>query len=563
MIVGIDLGTTHSLIGVYKDGEAQLIPNPLGELLTPSVISLLEDGSLVVGAIAKERLHTHPNQTASLFKRVMGTQKKINLGKKAYLPEELSAMVLKSLINDAEAFLNEKVTEAVISVPAYFSNAQREATKRAGILAGIKVERLINEPTAAALAYGLREGEDKDTFLIVDLGGGTLDVSLLEVFDGIFEVHASAGDNYLGGEDFTKAILSAFCDQFSLKPSHLSQEDYSALFFKMESLKKRLSFVEEESITVTLSGENYDWKMNRDQMEQYCAELLQRVKAPIERAIRDANISPSMLDQVVLVGGSTRMHAISTLIQRMFKLFPLKNIHPDETIAIGATIAAGLKDHDEALKDIVLTDVTPYSLGIETSKLNEITGNYDTGYFSPIISRNQTLPISRVEIYNPIHKNQKKLQVNVYQGESVFVKDNIRLGSLSVDLPSLSTEDRSISVRFTYDINGILEVETTVNATKLTKRMYISTDAENSVSEKEMEVSIKKLESLKIHPAEEQENLIIIARADKCYQEYINDRNMIQDYLSQFKTALETQDRELISESREKFKSFLDELESW
>ncbi len=563
MIVGIDLGTTHSLIGVYKDGEAQLIPNPLGELLTPSVISLLEDGSLVVGAIAKERLHTHPNQTASLFKRVMGTQKKINLGKKAYLPEELSAMVLKSLINDAEAFLNEKVTEAVISVPAYFSNAQREATKRAGILAGIKVKRLINEPTAAALAYGLREGEDKDTFLIVDLGGGTLDVSLLEVFDGIFEVHASAGDNYLGGEDFTKAILSAFCDQFSLKPNHLSQEDYSVLFFKMEALKKRLSFVEEESITVTLSGENYDWKMNRDQMEQYCAELLQRVKAPIERAIRDANISPSMLDQVVLVGGSTRMHAISTLIQRMFKLFPLKNIHPDETIAIGATIAAGLKDHDEALKDIVLTDVTPYSLGIETSKLNEITGNYDTGYFSPIISRNQTLPISRVEIYNPIHKNQKKLQVNVYQGESVFVKDNIRLGSLSVDLPSLSTEDRSISVRFTYDINGILEVETTVNATKLTKRMYISTDAENSVSEKEMEVSIKKLESLKIHPAEEQENLIIIARADKCYQEYINYRNMIQDYLSQFKTALETQDRELISESREKFKSFLDELESW
>lgn len=370
MIVGIDLGTTHSLVGAYLNNGSELFKNSLGEFLTPSVISLNEDGTFLVGAAAKERLATHPNQTVATFKRSMGTSRETILADKSFRPEELSALVLRSLIADAEAATGEKVTEAVISVPAYFSDAQRKATKIASELAGIKVERLINEPTAAALAYGLQERAEGGHFLMLDLGGGTFDVSILEIFDGVVEVHASAGDNFLGGEDFLQLLRSACCKDLNINFERLSVGEQGMLLNKLERLKRELTKAGSQTLDIVLAGQSYQWHIDEPTFAQLAEPLIQRMRAPIERAVRDAQLKPQDLDEIVLVGGASRMTIISRLVSRMFGRLPLRNINPDETIAIGAAIASGLKVRDERLEEIILTDICPYTLGIEVSRQN-------------------------------------------------------------------------------------------------------------------------------------------------------------------------------------------------
>jgi len=372
MIVGIDLGTTNSLIAVWQDGVARLIPNMLGEFLTPSCVSLDEDGSILVGRAARERLQTHPERTAAVFKRHMGSDKVVHLGKRAFRAEELSALVLKALKADAEAYLGAPVTEAVITVPAYFSDAQRKATRAAGQLAGLKVDRLLNEPTAAALAYGMHQQGNESRFLVFDLGGGTFDVSILELFEGVMEVRASAGDNYLGGEDFVLTMMELFFERTGL-PAKLKNDPHfmQRLTAQAESAKRVLSAAPTATMRMRHDDKDHLLEIDEELLEKVCAHLLKRLRDPVERALRDANLRSSELDSIVLAGGATRMPVVKRLVTRMFGRFPASDINPDEVVALGAAVQAGLKMKDAALKEVVMTDVSPYSLGIEISMPSE------------------------------------------------------------------------------------------------------------------------------------------------------------------------------------------------
>lgn len=564
MIVGIDLGTTHSLIGAYLDNGPELFKNPLGELLTPSIIGMDEQNTLLVGAIAKERLITHPQQTIANFKRWMGSARKIQLNNKVFGPEELSALVLRSLIADAEAATGQKVTEAVISVPAYFSDAQRKATKIAGELAGIKVERLINEPTAAALAYGLQARKEGGKFLLLDLGGGTFDVSILEIFDGVVEVHASAGDNFLGGEDFLQVLFSTFCSETGIALDKLNAIELGSLLAKLEQLKKNLTTNASHELDISLNAQSYHWQITAEHFANLCEPLIQRMRAPIERAVRDAKLKANELDEVILVGGASRMPMISRLVSKLFGRLPLRHINPDQTIAIGAVIAASLKVRDERLEEIILTDICPYTLGTNVCR-KKSEGNYAEGYFMPIIARNSTVPISREENLYPVYDDQENITVEVYQGESPTIDKNIKLGELHVKLPNKLpnklANNRGVTVRFTYDINGILQVETKVIETGETQQLILKQN-ENNLTEAEIMARLQALDELKIHPREKQENVLLLARAARLYEELIDYREMLQNWILQFEQILDKQDNELIIEARKEFSSNLDHLEN-
>ena len=437
MIVGIDLGTTHSSIGMHTADGPTLFPNPHGQVLTPSVVSVA-DGAVLVGQAARDRLVSHPGESVAHFKRWMGTERETRLGAHRFRPEELSALVLRSLLADAEAALGHKVEEAVISVPAYFSDAQRKATRAAGQLAGIRVERLINEPTAAALAYGLQQRDEEGRILVLDLGGGTFDVSVLELFDGIVEVHASAGDNFLGGEDFLEVLVNAFHTELKLAPASVTAAERAQLVRRLEQFKRELSQQTHASVEVNIGGKDLGWTLEESRYEQLCAPLLQRMRAPIERAIRDARLKPDALDNIILVGGAVRMPMISRLVARMFGRLPLRHIHPDHAIALGAAVAGGLKARDQSLQEIVLTDVCPYTLGTQVSRQGP-DGQMHPGYFHPIIQRNSVVPVSREDSFHPANPQQNHILIDIYQGESPMVDKNIKLGELRVPLSTRAT----------------------------------------------------------------------------------------------------------------------------
>jgi len=384
MIVGIDLGTTHSLIGVYKDGAPRLIPNALGQLLTPSVVSVDPDKGVLVGQAAHDRLITDPGSTVAMFKRWMGRERETCLGQRGFRPEELSALILRSLLDDARAELRQEITEAVISVPAYFGDAQRKATRAAGELAGIRVERLINEPTAAAVAYGLQTRADTSIFMVLDLGGGTFDVSILEIFDGIIQVHASAGDNHLGGEDFLQVLVNAFLQDNGLPAKKLKPDQLALLRRQLQAVKHRLSSQREAEAAVSLGDREYSWTIDEDRYADLSEPLIQRVRQPIERALRDAKLPLQRLDEVILVGGAWRMPLFTRTAARMIGKLPLRQVHPDEAIALGAAVVAGMKMRDESLEETVLTDVCPYTLGIGISR-TDMNGSVSDGHFSPLI----------------------------------------------------------------------------------------------------------------------------------------------------------------------------------
>lgn len=360
-IIGIDLGTTNSLVSVFRGGEAEIIPNALGEALTPSVVGLDDGGELLVGRAARERLVTHPNLTAAAFKRYMGNSREIALGHQVFRPEELSALVLKSLKADAEAFLGHEVKEAIITVPAYFSDAQRKATRVAGELAGLKIERLLNEPTAAALAYGLQERGADHTFLVFDLGGGTFDVSLLELFDDVMEVRASAGDNFLGGEDFTHRIMDGFVHEHD-KPELLEDSSLRGLLHASATrAMHELTAAKRTTVSIPFQGERLEWAIDEAMFHQLCEPLLDKLRTPMERALRDAKVKVSDLDDVVLVGGASRMPIVREMVARLLRRIPSSHIDPDKTIVLGAAVQAGLKSRDAALEDVVMTDVCPFT----------------------------------------------------------------------------------------------------------------------------------------------------------------------------------------------------------
>lgn len=560
MLVGIDLGTTHSLVTVWSDEGPRLIPNALGSVLTPSVVALDDAGHVLVGAAARERMRSHPRHAVAAFKRYMGTDRLSVLGERSFRPEELSALVLKSLLADVEAEIGERPSEAVISVPAYFSDAQRKATRNAGTLAGITVERLVNEPTAAALAYGLEQRDAESRFLVIDLGGGTFDVSILELFDQVMEVHATAGDNFLGGEDFVDVLAQACCADLGLKKAQLGLAETVELDARMERLKCQLS-QGAASTELSLDGRSHAWQIDEARFEQLAAPLLARMRAPIERALRDARLGAAELDEIILVGGASRMPMVTRLVTRMFGRLPLRHINPDEAIARGTAVMAGLKGRAAALDEVVMTDVCPYTLGIQTAEKLP-SGHLQQGIYSPIIERNTVVPASRAAVYNPLADFSPVLKLRVYQGESVQVASNVFLGELEIELPRAKASEMPVEVRFTYDINGLIEVEATLLATRVKHRLMIQQNP-GLLTPAEIAERLAALQHLKVHPRDDQANLAIIARAERLYEERSGStRQQLAQWLMAFRGELESQEPLRIRSAQKRMQELLTQVEA-
>lgn len=560
--IGIDLGTSNSLAAYWTEEGPALIPNAFGQFLTPSIVSVDENNEILVGQIAKERLITHPSLTVSAFKRYMGTDKMYQLGNLTLSPEDLSSFILRSLKSDAETFLGEVIDEAVISVPAYFNDAQRKATKRAANLAGLHVERLISEPTAAAVSYGLHLQDADTKFLVFDLGGGTFDVSVLDYFEGVMQVQAIAGDNYLGGEDFTNVLMSHFVESHKLNFNEMPHKTQSALQKQAELCKLSLSQNVTGQMELNYEEQSYTLSVTKEQFDQICSSLLLRLRNPVERALRDASLMPSDIDGIILIGGATRMSVIKTIVSKIFGRLPNFNINPDEAVALGAAIQVALKERNVSLKEMILTDVCPYTLGTDVIRRSN-NGSVDSGYFLPIIERNTPIPVSRVERLYTAHDQQSIISVEVYQGESRLVKNNVKIGELQVAVPKAERGEQSIDVRYTYDINGVLEVEVTVVKTQERKTIVIEQNPGQSTPEV-IQARLQELAHLKIHPRDRSENRLLLARCERLYEEYIGqEREYIAQLTYEFERVLATQDDTLIRSEAAVLKQNLDNMERW
>lgn len=561
-IIGIDLGTTNSLVSCVIDSKFVIIPNALEEKMTPSVVSLIENDEIIVGRAAKERLITHPQLTAAAFKRYMGTSKKYNLGKYSLTPTELSSFVLKSLKADAEAFLNTQITEAVISVPAYFNDQQRKATKQAGEMAGLKVERLINEPTAAAVAYGLHQTNEEKKFLVFDLGGGTFDVSILDLFDDIMEVRAVAGNNFLGGEDFDQCLMDYFQNKCGFDKDSLDLKTLSMIKKLAEGCKIALSKSEKHDISCVISEHNYNLTITNNEFESITRELVLKLKQPLQRAIRDSSLYSDDLDEIILVGGSTKMPIIRSFIAKTFGRLPLCSLNPDEVVALGTGIYAAMKERNECLKETVLTDVCPYTLGTDVVIYNEY-GEIEGGRFLPIIERNTTVPFSKVQrLYNAFDY-QRLIRVGIFQGESRLVANNVKLGELEVYVPPALRGQSAIDVRYTYDINGILEVEVTSLTTGEKKREVIL-NSDCTYTKQEAEERLRELENIKIHPRENSKNRFLLAKAERLYEETLSELRLnIAKAIEHFEAVLDRQRPTEIQSEAQKLETFLNRIENW
>lgn len=556
-IIGIDLGTTNSLAAVWKDGKCRLIPNALGEVLTPSAVSIEENGTILVGRAAKDRLVSHPECTAASFKRFMGTDTKLMLAGKPFTPVELSSFVLRRLKEDAEAFLGEPVEEAVISVPAYFDDNGRSATKTAGELAGFRVERIINEPSAAALAY--HKGKEEDmSFLVFDFGGGTLDVSVVDAFSNVIEIVAVAGDNHLGGDDFNRAIAAHFCKQNGLKLSELPRETQASLIRQAEQCKIALSSTDPVMMVSEIAGIQCSVMLTNQKLVEICAPLLRRLEKPIARALRDGQGSVGEIDEIVLVGGSCHMPLIRQYLRHILGKAPLCDFDADTTVALGAGIAAGIKARSQDLRDTVLTDICPFSLGVNV--INHEDPSNDL--FSPILERNTTLPASRMRSYYTAHDNQTKMTIAVYQGEGIYCRDNLKLGEVEIEIPRAARGEQGADVRFTYDINGILQVEVTCQSTGR-KEQSLILNPHLKLSEAELKKRLTELEKYKLIPREEEENKTLLARGAQLYAESTGMlREQIHQRMDYFNLLLHEGNSPRLRRYRENLTGFFDQIDA-
>lgn len=557
MIVGIDLGTTNSLIAYFSEEGPKIIPNRLGSNLTPSIVSMDEEEQIYIGETARERMLLHPDSAASVFKRDMGSSRRFRLLHRQFRPEELSALVLKALKEDAESFLGEEVTEAVISVPAYFNDDRRKATKRAGELAGLKVERIISEPTAAAIAYGLYQSTEDARYLVFDLGGGTFDVSILEMSGDIIEVRAVAGDNYLGGEDFTQVIEDMFFDKhIEIDKNKLPYRTLRHIHKQAELCK--IGFADQNTSTMicNIDHEQIEFVLTAEAYEAACGDLLEKMKAPIKRSLSDAHIKVKDIDKVVLVGGATKLPFIRRFVGKIFRTIPDINVNPDEAIALGAAIQGAMKERNAMIKEVVLTDVCPFTLGTDVVVEKE-EGIYEGGHYCPIIERNTTIPASRTERLYTVKDNQTRMNIKILQGESRFAENNLLLGKITIDIPKAPAGEEPVDVTYTYDINSILEVEVTVVSTGEKKKQIIR-GGHNEMSDEEIAERMKEISYLKIHPREKEENKLLLLKGERLYEECLgNDRKIIERELQKYDDALDTRNTEVIHEARENFKRFL------
>ena len=567
-IIGIDLGTTFSAVAHMTDEEARLIPNALGDVLTPSVVGVEADGKLLVGRAAKERQVTQPERCVGVFKRYMGTDWTTELAGHKFTPEKLSSLVLMSLKQDAEAFFGEPVMQAVITVPAYFNEHQRKATIRAGEIAGLKVQRILNEPTAAAIAYGWHSADTEKVIVVLDLGGGTFDVSVVELFEGTLEVRASSGETFLGGEDFTHTLVARVLElngrvfeqietRFPKLVSRLRQE--------CEQAKRRLSKQDEVSIRLPsdqgeLAEDSPSTKVTREQFEKWTNHILNRIELPIRRALGDAKVKREDIDELILVGGATRMPVVIQRVTELFGRSPTCRLNPDEVVAQGAAVQAGLFARDESVEDLVVTDVAPFTLGVEISR--DIGGERQDGFFLPIINRNTAIPISRVNRVNTSTANQTDVPVRVYQGEGRKVADNLFLGEFDVTGIPRGAAGQEIDIRFTYDLNGVLEVEATIVATK--KRItHVITRHVRGLTPAEVARAVAEMAALKTHPREEAVNRFLIRRAERLYQELpLAERRFLDSLLIGLEEALELRDPAAIESNREALEDFLNQFDT-
>ena len=567
-MIGIDLGTTNSLATYIDDnGEIQFIKNEYGNILIPSVVGIDENDDIIVGELAKERRMMNAGETASNFKRRMGTDAKIKVKNRTFDAQMLSSFVLKHLKENAEKQLNEKINRAIISVPAYFNDKQRRDTKMAAELAGLTVERLINEPTAAALSLGSNILNQNLKFIVLDLGGGTFDVTLLETFENIMDVISISGDTMLGGEDFTTKICEIFLKNIKLAITDLSRDERTKLYTKADRAKKLISLKDVE-IELEIKGKNYKSEITQKDFREAVKPLLVKMKAAIDKALQDGNTDAREIEKVVLVGGAVKLGIIEEFTEKYFHKMRGEKIYfssenfiennklvsivanPDTVVAYGVGIAVGMKERNKMFKERILTDVCPFTLG------TELVGNR----FAPIIPRNTTVPTSKSEYFYTIDDYQDKVNVGIYQGESLNIDDNLFLGNFLIDVPRNIAGKEAINVRFTYDINGILEVEATVVSTGLKKSKLI---VNGDLSEEEKNEKIKMLEEIKIQSENKNKDKLLLERANRIYAEIVNTeiRNHISGYLKNYQMVVATGDRIRIQKAKESFSQFLDKID--
>ncbi|MCF0151670.1 MAG: molecular chaperone HscC [Firmicutes bacterium] len=559
MLIGIDLGTTNSLAACFRNGKPELIPNRLGGYMTPSVVSVDEEGTVLIGETAREYGLVNPLRMARFFKRDMGTEKEFTLGDRKLRPEELSGLILRSLKEDAEQYLGEPCNEAIISVPAYFNDFQRKATKKAGELAGLQVLRIINEPTAAAIAYGVGSSDKDERCLVFDLGGGTFDVSILEFYKSIMEVHTIAGDNFLGGEDFTALLADRFLEKNAIAPESLDIRTRNRVLKAAEACKCSYSHTDSPVMSCIIDGEPVESRMPLSEFEKACEPLLERVRKPIERSLRDAGLKLDEIDRIVLVGGATRLPTVRRFVSKLFHIIPNLAVDPDTAVAMGAAIQCGMKLRDKEIREMVLTDVCPFTLGTEVTMDNGLFE--EDGHYLPIIDRNTVIPVSRTQTVYTARDGQTRVNVKILQGESRNAKNNLLLGELSVPVLPGPKGSQAVEITYTYDINSLLECQVKVLSTGVVRTVIVQ-DGTGRLTEEEAKARFEELAYLKQNPRDDEENRLLLLRGERLYEEVIGgDREVINRALMDFERLLSQQDRTQIERGRKTLAKILDQIE--
>ena len=554
-IIGIDLGTTNSLACIYQGDKPVLIPNPFGETLTPSVVSIGEDGQIYVGSVAKERLVSHPEASASSFKRHMGTDKSYTLAGQDFSPQDLSSFVLRQLKEDAERFLGEEVTEAVISVPAYFNDNQRFATKEAGKLAGLKVERLVNEPSAAALAASRISRDEEGSYLVFDFGGGTLDVSVVDYFDNVVEIIAVSGDNRLGGNDFDEIIARCFCQQNKMDFDRLSPQQRASLLQLSEKCKRELTTQNQAELIV--EPENKKLAINNLVLAQLSQGIFDRISQVVANVLRDSGRDMEGLDEVILVGGSAKMPVVEFYLQTYLKKKPCIIGSPDEVVAMGAGTYAGVKERKKQIRDLVLTDICPFTLGTDVFNSTDVNNSL----MSPIIERNSILPCSKTGLYTNPGNYQSHITIGIYQGEEYYSKDNVYLGDIKMEIRPVPKHQACIEVCFTYDINGILEVEVTDHGSKQVKKKVLTSNSLR-MSEAEVEQRLKQLQAFKLAPPGGIRTKLVLARGERLFSQLLGVRRQaVSHAMGQLQSVLQSQNDQQIANALIATEAVFDQLE--
>ena len=551
-VIGIDLGTTNSLGAYWKDGKVQMIPMEEENVLLPSVVGYVEGEGFLVGAAAKERLIPHGEDTVASFKRFMGTAKEYSLGGRTYTPMEFSAMVLEQIKRNAEFFLKEEIEEAIVTVPAYFNDKQRSDTKKAAQIAGLKVERLINEPSAAALAYRMEYGEEDRTLLIFDFGGGTLDLSYVECFDNVIEIIAVAGDNHLGGDDIDQAVSDYFCRENGLNPEELTKEEQAKLRKLSENAKCALAKQEEVTMELTAGGKACRAVLNEDRLFEICMPLFGKIKQLFLHILEDADSRISGIDDLIMVGGSSKLGVVKRFLRELLGKEPIVLGETDRVVAYGAGAYAGIRQRDEEIRDMLLTDVCPFTLGIGVNN----RANRDKNILSPMIERNSTLPASCRDRFVTVNDYQK--EIRIYQGEEYYVDDDVLLGELTIEVAQKPAGQAWVEVQFTYDINGILHVMA-VNEMGESRQILL---ANQTLSEEELERYTREMEKIMLPPVMQPENQEMLACLLDYYEKSTGrKREMIAAMTCRIMTGLQSGRKKEVRNAQELGRAWLSRLQ--